>query len=103
MRTIWDMKLACVLALVTGCAAAKSAVGSLMSPKPNQITVVNEVHLPTPPPPAPVAKSPATAAVVTGSIAGAVAGAVVDRSPLAIAAGAGIGAALGYVVHEVTD
>ena len=99
MRTIWDMKLACVLALVTGCAAAKSAVGSLISPKPNQITVVNEVHVPTP---APKHSAP-TAAMVTGSVAGAVAGGMIDRSPLAIAAGAGLGAALGYVVHEVTD
>jgi len=103
MRTIWDMKLACVLALVTGCAAAKSAVGSLMSPKPNQITVVNEVHLPTPAPAPPPTHSAPTAAMVTGSVAGAVASGALSRSPLAIAAGAGIGAALGYVVHEVTD
>jgi len=116
MRTLWDMKLACIFTLVaalTGCAATKSAIGSLMSPKPNQVTVMTNIEMPPTPAPivAPAAKRSGTAAMISGGVAGAAAGAFaaasVSTEPLSIAtgalAGAGVGTALGYAVHSIAD
>jgi hypothetical protein len=105
------MKLAVILlALSTGCAATASAVGSLVKPKPSpQITIVNTVEAPAPAPaPKPHGAAPAmVGGGITGAFAGGIAAALLRPTPGAIASGtlvgAGVGTALGYVVHEVTD
>ncbi len=104
------MKLAALLVTAaTGCSAV-SAVGSLVKPAPPQVTV--NTHVEVAPAPTPVQVKPsAKTAMIGGGVAGAVAGgvgaALVSTTPEAIAGGvlvgAGVGTALGYVVHSALD
>jgi len=109
-----------MLGLGTGCGAAKSALG-VLSPKPPQVTVVNNIEVR--PAAVPVIAAPAPAvvemprshhrrrdqlrAVASGAVAGALVGTaigyVVDGAEGAgkgAALGAGAGAVGGAVAHE---
>jgi hypothetical protein len=117
-----NLTLAMMMAItVSGCSAAKSAMGALTGSKPNQVTVVT--HVETPPvvvnvQPAQVDAQPARKregrfaslkAAAAGAGAGALVGATVgyivgNRRGAAIGAGAGagVGAVSGVAAHEVT-
>ena len=96
------MKLLLVAAVaLAGCSTAASAVGSLIKPRPPEVTVVTNVTVPSPPP-AERHDGPAKA-VVAGALAGGVAAVIVRTSPAAIASGVLLGAGVGYVVHAITD
>lgn len=110
-----------MLALGTGCGAAKSAISTLTGGKPNQVTVVTNVE---PQPvvvnvqPAPVVIQQAEPkrsrfgslkAMATGAAAGIVVGGVVGYAMngskgagQGAAVGAGAGAVGGVVAHEAT-
>ena len=94
------MKLLLVLAL-TGCSTAASAVGSLIKPKPPEVTVVTNVTVPAPPVEA-KHDGPAKA-MVAGALAGGVAAVIVRTTPAAVASGVLVGAGVGYVVHAISD
>jgi hypothetical protein len=102
-------KIAVVFLFVigSGCGAAKSALGALGggSKPSSNVTVVNEIHVPsveTPPhvAPAPKQRSPRRAILggaIAGSIVGGMIGALhgVDAEHIGTERGAGVG----YVVH----
>lgn len=102
---------ACAVAL-SGCSAAKSAMG-VLAPKPTQVTVIN--HVPAPvvvaapvaPPKVEARKRPWTA-IAIGAAAGAGVGALVGITgahPVGTSAaiGASVGAVGGLVAHELAD
>ena len=102
------MKLAMVLALVTGCGAAQSALGALTSGGPKVTVTVNN-NVAAAPAPAETLDDHTTRDVATagaaGAAVGALAGYMVDGSTKAVAggaiAGAGVGTLVGYVAAKL--
>jgi hypothetical protein len=107
--TLDGMKLVLVAILLSAsaCTAAQSALGAIAGgSKPQPITIVNEVNG------APREEHAAAKAVAGGALAGAVVGglataALRGTSTAEVATGAlvgaGVGTAIGFVVHEIAD
>jgi hypothetical protein len=102
MRKIGSLAL-CAGFAMSGCSAAKSAMG-ILSPKPPNVTVVNNVSVPEQAAPAaePAKKRRSffekVGIVTTTTIVGAGIGALAGESTQAAAIGAGLGAAAGTVL-----
>lgn len=97
------MKLLLAVAVaLAGCSTAASAVGSLIKPRPPEVTVVTNVMVPAPAAPAEHHDGPGKA-MVAGALAGGVAAVIVRTTPAAVASGVLVGAGVGYVVHAISD
>src|SRR5690349_39850 len=106
------LALTLALSTLTGCGAARSALGALggggSKPTAN-VTVVNEINVPPAPAPQVEAKKKSSAkhAVITGAVAGTIVGGLIGLmdSPDAehvgagMAIGAAAGAGIGYATH----
>ncbi len=98
------MKLLLVAAVaLAGCSTAASAVGSLIKPKPPEITVVTNVTVPAPAPVAVDKHDGPAKAMVAGALAGGVAAVMVRTTPASVASGVLVGAGVGYFVHAISD